>query len=163
MSPGQWCVVGLIAYGALFAPALALIVGRRLARLSGTYPTPELARRRAQLAAAQLLHQRLHPVGADTTCPRCRVVGAELADMIMSVPPKERGSMTYVRTHTGEKIVCCWDDCQRPGHDEIKVQLQHENKEWWNYLFCTERHKQMFVNSHREYARLPVGARGGIL
>lgn len=69
--------------------------------------------------------------------------------------------MTYVRTHTDEKIVCCWDDCRKPGHDEIKVKLQHEDQAWWDYIFCTERHKALFVHSHVEYSRLPVGSGRG--
>jgi hypothetical protein len=69
--------------------------------------------------------------------------------------------MTYVRTTTGEKIQCCWDDCQNPGHDEIKLRQLHEDKQWWWYIFCSLRHKALYVNGHREYSRLEVGSGRG--
>lgn len=69
--------------------------------------------------------------------------------------------MTPVRTTTGDKILCVWDDCQKHGVDEIKVKLQHEDGEWWNYIFCTEFHKALFTNSHREYSRVAVGSGRG--
>lgn len=71
--------------------------------------------------------------------------------------------MTYVRTHTGEKVLCVWDDCQRPGRDEIKVKLQHEDLQWWDYIFCSEFHKALFTNGHVSYSRVAVGSKGGLL
>lgn len=69
--------------------------------------------------------------------------------------------MTLVRTSTDEVIVCCWDDCRKPGHDEIRVRLQHEDLHWWIYVFCTEFHKALFVNSRAEYGRVQVGSGRG--
>ena len=62
--------------------------------------------------------------------------------------------MTLVRTSTDQIIVCCWDDCQKPGHDEVKVKLQHEDLLWWSYIFCTDFHKALFANSQAQYGRV---------
>ena len=69
--------------------------------------------------------------------------------------------MTYVRTHTGEKIICVWDDCRKPGHDEIKVKERHDDGQWWDYIFCTEFHKQLHINSPKSYGNVTVGAGHG--
>lgn len=68
--------------------------------------------------------------------------------------------MTFVRTHTGEKIVCGWDDCQKPGHDETRVMEPAEDGGKLIYLFCSDRHKLLFVNSHQKRGFLPTGSRG---
>lgn len=72
--------------------------------------------------------------------------------------------MTLVRTATGEKILCAWDDCPRPGQDEIRIEKPQDEANPMKgnliYIFCTERHKALYQHSHRELRRLPVGSRG---
>lgn len=62
--------------------------------------------------------------------------------------------MTLVRTHTGEPILCVWDDCTKPGQNEIMVKERHDDGEWWNYIFCSERHKSMHINGPKSYGNL---------
>lgn len=68
-------------------------------------------------------------------------------------------------------LKCCWDDCQEQGvtlhqarfHDHARgLPCDHElSKHIW-YVFCSERHRQFFLNSHVAYGKLPVGERGRI-
>lgn len=69
--------------------------------------------------------------------------------------------MTLVRTTTGQPITCVWDDCTRPGHNEIMVKEQHTDGQWWNYIFCSERHKNLHVNGAKAYGNLAVGSGHG--
>lgn len=67
--------------------------------------------------------------------------------------------MTYVRnTHTGEKLLCCWDDCERPGQDEIRV-MEKQGQHNAIYIFCNTVHRNMHINGHNSYGRLAVGDR----
>jgi len=78
------------------------------------------------------------------------------------------------KAHCGETkfLLCCWDDCDRDGttlhkslfHDHPKA-LACENpvsKHLW-YVFCSERHRQLFLNGHIKYGVLPSGEHGRIL
>lgn len=67
--------------------------------------------------------------------------------------------MTYVRNSTGQKLLCCWDDCERAGHNEIQLALVQDGKRAI-YIFCTEAHKAMHVNGHVSYGNLRLGDRG---
>lgn len=67
--------------------------------------------------------------------------------------------MTYVRNAEGHRLPCCWDDCQRPGHDEIRL-VEAKNGQNAIYVFCSESHRQLHRNSHIQYGRLPLGERG---
>lgn len=65
--------------------------------------------------------------------------------------------------HDGDrKVKCAWDECDRDGYEMHKVRVNYGTPEMphiLNYVFCTERHKQYFLNSHRKYGRLPEGYR----
>ena len=68
--------------------------------------------------------------------------------------------MTTRSTDFG-KILCAWDDCGRVGHLEHGFQWPEDRHERGPiYLFCTERHKALYVNSPRAKNYLPVGSKG---
>lgn len=54
---------------------------------------------------------------------------------------------------TGNAIMCAWDDCQKPGYDEIKVVVR-EPRKTLHYIFCSEQHKRYHIHGHREYGKL---------
>lgn len=66
-------------------------------------------------------------------------------------------------TRDGAVLMCCWNDCERPGTE------LHKAREWlgsdpltgapiftW-YVFCTDRHKMYWVNSTHDLFNLPPG------
>lgn len=66
--------------------------------------------------------------------------------------------MTFVRIReTGERIVCAWDDCWLPGHDEIRIVVQ-EGRKSLIYIFCSGRHRLYYSQAHRAYGQLPAGS-----
>lgn len=72
--------------------------------------------------------------------------------------------------YDGERISCAWDDCDNDGVYSFRVRVNygHTNAtrsaayNTW-YTFCCERHRQYFINSHRDHKNLPDGYRGTIL
>ena len=93
----------------------------------------------------------------------------------------------------GRKLVCCWDDCERPGvelhklllhdhpvdrgcqaADRISLGAGSGTAHRWA-VFCTDRHRLFYANAQgvfarrsiestgRAYGNLPVGSRGTIL
>ena len=68
--------------------------------------------------------------------------------------------MTYVvNPHDGSKLICCWDDCETAGHDEIRI-VEQRNSVPAIYIFCSEAHKSLHKNSHISYGNLGLGDRG---
>ena len=69
--------------------------------------------------------------------------------------------------HAGDRHVCCaWDDCEHDGYDLHMVRINYgtaETPHVVKHVFCTERHKQFFIHSHRQYGRLPPGYRLSII
>lgn len=68
--------------------------------------------------------------------------------------------MTYVRNPgTGRILPCCWDDCERNGHDEYKIIVHNKVKTNppLHYIFCSERHKMLYANSHYRHGFLAAG------
>lgn len=65
--------------------------------------------------------------------------------------------------HAGDrKIMCAWDECDRDGYELHQVRVNYgtaATPHVLKYVFCTERHKQFFINSHRRYGNLPPGYR----
>ena len=71
---------------------------------------------------------------------------------------------------TGKRLECMWE-CSKPGRTEYTVivtqgdpseagkNLLTPNRV--HFLFCSQRHKDYFVNSHRDMGNLPAGARNG--
>lgn len=63
-------------------------------------------------------------------------------------------------------IMCNWFECEKPGYELYKTILHDHAKEYpcdhklaqhVNFVFCTERHKQLFLHSHKEMGKLPPG------
>lgn len=65
--------------------------------------------------------------------------------------------MTYVRNVlTGVPLLCCWEDCQKNGHEENKIVVRDGDKSL-NYVFCTTRHRNYYRNSHLDNGNLMSG------
>lgn len=59
-------------------------------------------------------------------------------------------------------VMCAWDDCEHDGYELYKVRLntgKADTPRIVTHLFCTERHKQYWLNSTRSYGNLPPGFR----
>jgi hypothetical protein len=69
--------------------------------------------------------------------------------------------------HAGARhVMCAWDDCERDGFDLHQVRINYgtaATPHVVKHVFCTDRHKQFFINSHRKYGRLPPGYRLSII
>lgn len=67
--------------------------------------------------------------------------------------------------HAGDRhVMCAWDDCEHDGYDMHMVRVNYgadagPNAHVVKHVFCTERHKQFWINSHRAYGKLPPGFR----
>lgn len=87
--------------------------------------------------------------------------------------------MTLVRNTVTKRILpCCWDDCDRAGHTQWQARVPREPDDATEarliatgqipppmsiYIFCSDRHRMMWVNGHRSYGNLPSGSRGTLL
>jgi hypothetical protein len=69
--------------------------------------------------------------------------------------------------HDGDrKVACAWDDCDLDGYDCNKVRVNYGTvaaPQMVNYVFCTEKHRQYWLNSTRSYGNAPEGWRRSIL
>lgn len=85
-----------------------------------------------------------------------------------------KGILSVDKAIRGETVwlLCGWDDCERQGvtlhqarhHAHARgYRCDHPDAKHVTYVFCSERHRQLFLNGHRAYGRLPLGERGGIL
>jgi hypothetical protein len=65
--------------------------------------------------------------------------------------------------HAGDRhVMCAWDDCERDGYELHMVKInygQADTPHIVKHVFCTERHKQFFINSVKAYGKLPPGYR----
>lgn len=52
---------------------------------------------------------------------------------------------------SGEWLLCCWDDCERPGYELHKAVEVRPDGETTTFVFCSERHKEYFKSSHRQW------------
>jgi hypothetical protein len=69
-------------------------------------------------------------------------------------------------------LPCCWEDCEKTG-TTLHMTMHHDHNKGvpcdapWakhpKFVFCSERHRQLFLNSHRSNGNLPTGERGRIL
>lgn len=57
---------------------------------------------------------------------------------------------------TGNALPCCWLDCVKVGYLNNALRAP-EGDHIVIYVFCSERHRQYFRNSHREFGKLPAG------
>lgn len=55
---------------------------------------------------------------------------------------------------SGQWLLCCWDDCEKPGVEMHKIVFERIS-----YVFCSERHRQYFAYSHMSLGNLPPGAK----
>ena len=69
----------------------------------------------------------------------------------------------------GTYVMCAWDDCENDGFQNFSVR-EHTHAEgyeerYMNYVFCSERHKQYWLNSIRPGMNnnLPPGYKRSIL
>ena len=68
---------------------------------------------------------------------------------------------------TGNAIPCCWFECGKSGyelyksilHEHTNVPCDHPTASHVAFIFCSERHKQLYLNSHRDMGNLPAGYR----
>ncbi len=71
-------------------------------------------------------------------------------------------------------LLCCWDTCDRYGLEIYKIRVNYgilpgdgitrpdlPYNTW--YVFCSERHRQYWANSHRDLNNLPPGFKLGII
>jgi hypothetical protein len=70
--------------------------------------------------------------------------------------------------HSGTWIICSWFECEQQGyelhkavvHDHARgLPCNHELSRHTHYVFCSDAHKQYWVNSHRSMNNLPAGER----
>lgn len=63
-------------------------------------------------------------------------------------------------------IGCCWFGCEKQGFELYKTVFHEHSRsltcgnpmaEHVNFIFCTERHKQYFINSRQNFGKLPPG------
>lgn len=68
----------------------------------------------------------------------------------------------------GRNALCCWDECDRDGYDLYKTRVRDtmpgvEPAVFTFFLFCSERHKQYWVDSYLHpgtHGRLQTGNKG---
>lgn len=68
----------------------------------------------------------------------------------------------------GGKILCGWDTCDHDGtmlhHVAVNQAKPGFPRQLARYVFCSERHKQYWLNAHRlGHGNLPAGYRSTIL
>jgi hypothetical protein len=65
-------------------------------------------------------------------------------------------------------LTCCWFECEDKGyelhqavtHDHARgLPCDHQLSKHIRYVFCSDRHKMYWVNSHRSMGNLPAGER----
>ncbi len=66
---------------------------------------------------------------------------------------------------TGRHIICSWDTCENDGFELYKVRVntaqEGYEKRYMHYVFCSERHKQYWLENVRPGSNnnLPPGLR----
>jgi uncharacterized protein involved in tellurium resistance len=70
--------------------------------------------------------------------------------------------------HDGDRhVMCAWDTCTNDGYEINKVRVNTaapgHDPVYVQYVFCTERHKQYWINSTKSYGDLPSGYKRGIV
>ena len=67
----------------------------------------------------------------------------------------------------GTYVMCAWDTCEHDGYETNKVRVNTaapgHDPVYITYVFCTDRHKQYWINSIRDLNNLPPGYRSSIL
>jgi len=76
------------------------------------------------------------------------------------------GTVTSSGTHY---VICAWSDCDKDGYENFKVRVKTHSdgaeERYMNYVFCSERCKQYWLNDVRPGGgrNLPPGYRRTIL
>lgn len=69
--------------------------------------------------------------------------------------------------HAGTRhVMCAWDDCENDGVELHQVRINYGTPvtpHVVRHVFCSERHKQYWINSVRSYGRLPPGYRRSVI
>jgi hypothetical protein len=69
--------------------------------------------------------------------------------------------------HGGAKhVMCAWDTCEKDGYELNQVRINYGKPgtpQIVKHVFCTERHRQYFINQLHGYGRLPSGYRLSII
>jgi hypothetical protein len=60
---------------------------------------------------------------------------------------------------TGRLIPCCWTECQRVGDTRWQIRVYESPVKTTIYLFCGERCKEYWRNSHVSMWNLPTGSK----
>lgn len=70
--------------------------------------------------------------------------------------PRRVSGRTLVRLvgTDGRPVTCAWDDCTRPGYEELKVIVKEPGGKNLHYIFCSERHKAYHLGGHEHYGQL---------
>ena len=84
-----------------------------------------------------------------------------------------RVTKPVIKGNTGEHLRCAWFDCDHEAYELHKVRHHYHDRQipcdqaedtahpW--AAFCSERHRLLYVNSHRSMGNLPTGSRGTLL
>lgn len=91
--------------------------------------------------------------------------------MIKNFAGKKRIELRVLDRENAERLddhhlLCCWDTCDRYGLEIFKIRVAYGTPAVpYNtfYVFCTERHRQYWANSHRDLNNLPAGFKLGII
>lgn len=77
-----------------------------------------------------------------------------------------RNQKKVMSFNSGTWIRCCWFECERDGYELYKT-VFHEHSDVLpcddprsqhvNFVFCSERHRQLYLHSHVEMGKLPPG------
>jgi hypothetical protein len=56
----------------------------------------------------------------------------------------------YMLNDKGEKLLCMWADCERPGHNKFHIDVIGPEPSFTitHFIFCTHEHKSLFAASH---------------
>jgi hypothetical protein len=63
----------------------------------------------------------------------------------------------------GTYVMCAWDTCELDGYQNNRVVIHEGIDKTTTYVFCTERHRQYWINSTRDMNNLPSGYQRSIL
>lgn len=69
----------------------------------------------------------------------------------------------------GTYVMCAWDTCEKDGYESNKVRINTAAPgyppRYMNYVFCTERHKQFWLENIRPGSNnnLPAGFKRSII
>lgn len=69
--------------------------------------------------------------------------------------PTTRVVRHVINRQTGNHLLCCWYECEKYGVSIYRWRPPGPNQP--TFVFCSDRHRLYFQNSHRENLMLPAG------